>query len=127
MSSGANLLMAVMATCSVAVGGVKTIFFFFFFILFIQMAVSLLKCGSLRLGSLGCVFVYLFGFLCIYSDFGVLIYKGFEFFFSKIVYGPKNGLGFFFFFFSLKVEQIIYLFIYLRVFLILIKGDPSFF
>ena len=48
-------------------------------------------------------------FLCIYSDFGVLIYKGFEFFFFKIVYGPKNGLGFFF---GLKVEQIIiYLFI----------------
>ena len=62
-------------------------------------------------------------FLCIYSDFGVLIYKGFEFFFFKIVYGPKNGLGFFF---CLKVEQII-LFIYLRVFLILIKGDPNFF
>ena len=57
MSSGANLLVVVMATCSVAAGGVKTIFFFFF----IQMAVSL-KCGSLRLGSLGCVFVYLFGF-----------------------------------------------------------------
>ena len=64
-------------------------------------------------------------FLCIYSDFGVLIYKGFEFFFFKIVYGPKNGLGFFFF--PLKVEQIIYLFIYLRVFLILIMGDTNFF
>ena len=36
-------------------------------------------------------------FLCIYSDFGVLIYEGFEFFFFfffKIFYGPKNGLGF---------------------------------
>ena len=36
-------------------------------------------------------------FLCIYSDFGVLIFKGFEFFFFfffKIVYGLKNGLGF---------------------------------
>ena len=60
MSSGANLLVAVMATCSVASGGVKAILFFIFY--FIQMAVSLLKCGSLRLRSLGCVFVYLFGF-----------------------------------------------------------------
>ena len=59
MSSGANLLVAVMATCSVAFGGVKAIFFIFYFI---QMVVSLLKYGSLRLGSLGCVFVYLFGF-----------------------------------------------------------------
>ena len=59
MSSGANLLVAVMATCLVASGGVKAIFFIFYFI---QMAVSLLKCGSLRLGSLGCVFVYLFRF-----------------------------------------------------------------
>ena len=34
-------------------------------------------------------------FLCIYSDFGVLIYKGFEFFFFfKTIYGPRNGLGF---------------------------------
>ena len=46
-----------------------------------------------------------------------------SFFFFKIVYGPKNGLGFFF---CLKVEQII-LFIYLREFPILIKGDPNFF
>ena len=60
MSSGVNLLVVVMATCSVAFGGVKAIFFFIFY--FIQMVVSLLKCGSLRLGSLGCVFVYLFGF-----------------------------------------------------------------
>ena len=57
MSSGANLLMAVMATSSVAAGGVKAIFFFL-----IQTAVSLLKFGSLRLGILGCAFVYLFGF-----------------------------------------------------------------
>ena len=60
MSSGANLLVAVMATCSVASGDVKAILFFIFY--FIQMAVSLLKCGSLRLGSLSCVFVYLFRF-----------------------------------------------------------------
>ena len=33
-------------------------------------------------------------FLCIYSDFGVLIYKGFEVFFFKKFYGPMNGLGF---------------------------------
>ena len=35
-------------------------------------------------------------FLCIYSDFGVLIYKGFEvfFFFFYKFYGPRNGLGF---------------------------------
>ena len=31
MSSGANLLVVVMATCSVAFGGVKAIFFFIFF------------------------------------------------------------------------------------------------
>ena len=58
MLSGANLLVAVMATCLVAAGGVKTIILFYF----IQMAVSLLKFKSLRLGSLGCVFAYLFGF-----------------------------------------------------------------
>ena len=30
MSSGANLLVAIMATCSVVAGGGKTIFFFFY-------------------------------------------------------------------------------------------------
>ena len=48
-------------------------------------------------------------FLCIYSDFGVRIYKGFEFFFFKIVYGPKNGLGFFFLLES-RTNNFIYLF-----------------
>ena len=32
MSSGANLLTVVMATCSVAAGGVKAFFFFFLYI-----------------------------------------------------------------------------------------------
>ena len=34
-------------------------------------------------------------FLCIYSDFGVLIYKGFEFFFSQNCLWAKEWAGFF--------------------------------
>ena len=62
---------------------------FFFFL--IQMTVSLLQFGSLRLGSLSCVFVYLFRF---WSPNLQGIWVFFFFFFCKIVYGPKNGLGF---------------------------------
>ena len=34
-------------------------------------------------------------FLCIYSDFGVLIYKGFEFFFFFFFLWAKEWAGFF--------------------------------
>ena len=64
MSSGANLLVSVMATCSVVAGGVKTIFFFFYtngseppeVWIFEVRKFGLCFCVFIR------IFVYLFGF-----------------------------------------------------------------
>ena len=65
-------------------------------------------------------FFSLVGLLCYNFLFFIYFYFYFFRFYFKIFFWV-------FFFFCLKVEQIIFILFYLRVFLILVEGVPNFF
>ena len=86
MSSGANLLVAIMATCLVAASGGRAIFFFFYNTNDSEpLAVWIFEVR--KFGLCFCVFIQILE-SWFTRDLSFFI------FFCKIVYGPKNGLGF---------------------------------